>query len=170
MLDSEKRGYCAGSKGAVCRGKEGGRGIGGSAVRAAKEVKSRSVGGGAVSPILASAFSFGTKLGRSRWLSRRTHQQPPAASLRSNTRITSNACSFTNASSVIAPEGPAPMTATRFLPWRCWDCCCSPIFWSVDSSAFVSSRCRCRCRCRRCQRSDSRGHSATREQNESSRY
>lgn len=43
-----------------------------------------------------------------------THQQPPGASLLSNTRMTSNAFSFANASMVMAPPGPKPITATRF--------------------------------------------------------
>lgn len=42
-----------------------------------------------------------------------THQQPPALSRRSNTRITSKVFSCARASIVIAPAGPAPMTATR---------------------------------------------------------
>lgn len=41
------------------------------------------------------------------------YQQPPGPSRRSNTLITSNAFSRARASTAMAPEGPAPMTATR---------------------------------------------------------
>lgn len=42
------------------------------------------------------------------------YQHPPGPSRRSNTLITSKTFSLASASTVIAPEGPAPMTATRF--------------------------------------------------------
>lgn len=41
------------------------------------------------------------------------YQQPPGPSRRSNTLITSNVFSCARASTAMAPEGPAPMTATR---------------------------------------------------------
>lgn len=47
------------------------------------------------------------------WNHGKSHQVPPTPGLLSNTRIVSKACSFANASVVIAPEGPAPITATR---------------------------------------------------------
>lgn len=41
------------------------------------------------------------------------YQQPPGPSRRSNTLMTSNAFSCARASTVMAPEAPAPMTAMR---------------------------------------------------------
>ena len=38
---------------------------------------------------------------------------PPMSERRSKTRITSKACSLARASVAMAPDGPAPMTATR---------------------------------------------------------
>lgn len=108
-----------------------GTGRGGSAVREAMAGRSVRVGGGVVSPILppekvqesASVPTCPYVL----WIkeretcipppehqSRSTYQHPPGPSRRSNTRITSNTLSFANASTVMAPEGPAPITATRF--------------------------------------------------------
>lgn len=43
-----------------------------------------------------------------------TYQQPPGASLRSNTRIVSKAFSCAKASIAMAPPGPNPIIATRF--------------------------------------------------------
>lgn len=42
-----------------------------------------------------------------------THQQPPGPSRRSKTRIVLKQFSRASASTAMAPDGPAPMTATR---------------------------------------------------------
>jgi len=44
-----------------------------------------------------------------------TDQHPPAFSLRSKTLIVPKACSWASASTVIAPAGPAPITATDLV-------------------------------------------------------
>lgn len=126
---SAKRGCCDGNDedlGFRWRvGSAVGTATGGSAVREAMAVRLVRFGGGVVSPILK-VLVFLPSISnqnqsshirpsvcvndRSRKFS---YQHPPGPSRRSNTLITSNTPSFISASTVIAPEGPAPMTATR---------------------------------------------------------
>lgn len=90
-----------------------------SAVRSTRFLKSHSSAGGLVSETLhiyrhlSDSCRQGILIIRQRSFCD-TYQQPPAFSLRSKTRMISNAFSCAKASTAIAPAGPAPMIAILF--------------------------------------------------------